>query len=43
MTGLSSRTSHKPLFQKLELLTLSLQYITSLMRFLSQNLEMYTF
>jgi len=43
MTDSSSRTSHKPLFQKLELLTLFLQYIISLMRFLSQNLEIYTF
>ena len=43
MTGSSSRTSCKPLFQKLELLTLFLQYIISLTRFLSQNLEIYTF
>jgi len=43
MTGSSSRTSRKPLFQKIELLTLSLQYIISLMRFLSQNLEINTF
>ena len=43
MTGSSSRASRKPLFQKLELLTLSLKYIISLMRFFSQNLEIYTF
>ena len=43
MTGSSSRKSRKPLFQKLELLTMSLQYIISPMWFLSQNLEIYTF
>jgi hypothetical protein len=42
-TGSSSRTSYKPLFQKLGLLTLSLQYIRSLMGFLSHNSEIYTF
>jgi len=43
MTVLNSRTLCKPLFQRLELLNLSSQYILSLMRFLSQNLELYTF
>jgi hypothetical protein len=43
MTVLGYRTPCKPLFQRLELLTLSTQYILSLMRFLSQNLEIYTF
>jgi len=42
MTGLSSRIPSKPLFQILELLTLSMQYILFLMRFLSRNLEIYT-
>jgi hypothetical protein len=43
MTGSSSRTSCKPLFQRLELLILSLQYILSLVMFMSQDLEYYTF
>ena len=43
MTVLSYRAPCKPLFQRLELLTLSSQYILFLMRFLSQNLEIYTF
>jgi hypothetical protein len=43
MTGLSSKTSCKPLFQRLRLLTLSVQYIISLMRFLSQNCKIYVF
>jgi hypothetical protein len=42
ITGSSSRTPCKYLFQRLELLTLSLQYILFLMRFLSQNLNIYT-
>jgi len=43
MIGLTSRTSCKPLFQRLELLTFSSQYILSLVRFLLQNLEIYTY
>jgi hypothetical protein len=43
MTGSSLRTIHKPSFQKLEILTLPSQYILSLMRFLSPNLEIYKF
>jgi len=43
MTGSTSRISCKTLFQKLEILTLTSQYIFSLMRFLSSNLEIYKF
>ena len=43
MTGSTSRISCKTLFQKLEILTLTSQYILSLMRFLSSNLEIYKF
>jgi hypothetical protein len=43
MTGSSSRTSCKHLFKRLELLILSLQYILSLVMFMSQDLEHYTF
>jgi hypothetical protein len=41
LNGSSSRTSCKLLFHRLELLTLTLQYILSLI--MSQNLEIYTF
>jgi hypothetical protein len=41
MTGSTSRISCKTLFQKLEILTLTSQYILSLMRFLSSNLEIF--
>jgi len=43
MTGSSSKTSCEPVFLSLDLLTLSSQYILYLVRFLSQNLETYTF
>lgn len=43
MTGSEPRTSWKPLFQSLEILTLPPQRILSLLKFLSQNLEIYTF
>jgi len=43
MTGLSSRTPCQPLFQRSELLALCLQYRLSLKKFLSQDLEIYTF
>ena len=43
MTESTSRTSCRTLFQKLEILTLTSQYILSLMRFLSFNLEFFTF
>jgi hypothetical protein len=43
MTGSNARTSCRPLFPKLGIMTLSSQYIFSLMRFLSHNLELYTF
>jgi hypothetical protein len=39
MTGSTSRISCRTLFKKLEILTLISQYILSLMRFLSSNLE----
>ena len=43
MTGSTSRISCRTLFQKLQILTLTSQYILSLMRFLSSNLEIYKF
>jgi len=43
MTGSTSRISCRTLFRKLEILTLTFQYILSLMWFLSSNLEIYTF
>jgi hypothetical protein len=43
MTRSSHRTTCKPFFQKLEILTLPSHYVLSLMRFLSTNLEIYTF
>jgi hypothetical protein len=43
MTGSTTRISCRTLFQKLEILTVTSQYILSLMRFLSSNLEIYTF
>jgi hypothetical protein len=43
MTGSTSRISCRTLFWKLEILTLTSQYILSSMRFLSSNLETYTF
>jgi hypothetical protein len=43
MTGSESRTSCKPLFQSLEIITLPLQYILFLMQFLSHDLEIYIF
>jgi len=43
MTRSTSRLSYKTLFQKFEILTLTSQYILSLMRFLSSNLEIYKF
>jgi hypothetical protein len=42
MTGSESRTSCKLLFQSLEILTLPSQYILSLIKFFSCNLEIYT-
>jgi hypothetical protein len=43
MTGSTLRISRKTLFQGLEIFTLASQYIFSLMRFLSSNLEIYKF
>jgi hypothetical protein len=43
MTGSTSRISCRTLFQKLEILTLTSHYVLSSMRFLSSNLETYTF
>jgi len=43
MTGTTARTSCRPLFRELQILTLASQYIFSLMRFLSSNLEIYKF
>jgi hypothetical protein len=42
MTGSRPRTSCRPLFQTLGILTIPSQYILSLMEFLSQNQEMFT-
>jgi len=39
MTGSRPKTSCKPLFQSLKLLTITSQYILSLMKFLLQNQE----
>jgi hypothetical protein len=41
MTGSNARASCRPLFKSLGILTLPSQYILSLMRFVSQNIEMY--
>jgi hypothetical protein len=41
MTGRNARASCRPLFKSLGILTLPSQYILSLMRFLSQNIETY--
>jgi len=43
MTGSTSRISRRTLFKKLQILTLTSQYILSLIRFLSSNLEIYNF
>jgi hypothetical protein len=43
MTGSTSRISCRTLFWKLEILTLTSQYMLSSMRFLSSNLEFFTF
>jgi hypothetical protein len=43
MTRSTSRISCRTLFKKLEILTLTSQYLLSLMRCLSSNLESYTF
>jgi len=43
MTGSTSRVSCRTLFRKLEILTLTSQYILSSMRFLSSSLEILTF
>lgn len=43
MTGSESRTSCTLLFQSLEILAVSSQYILSLTRFLLHNVETYTF
>jgi hypothetical protein len=43
MMGAKSRASRKPLFKALEIMTLPLQYILSLMTFLVHNLEYFTF
>jgi len=43
MTESNVRTSFRPLFPMLGIMTLPFQYIFPLMRFLSQNLEFYTF
>jgi hypothetical protein len=42
VTGARSRASWKPLFKALEILTLPLQYVLSLMTFLVHNLEYFT-
>jgi hypothetical protein len=43
MTGSSKRTTCKVLFLKLKILTLTSQYILSLMRFLPSNWDFFTF
>jgi hypothetical protein len=43
MTGSSSRATCRMLFCDLKILTLTSQYILSLMRFLSSNLDIFTF
>jgi hypothetical protein len=43
MTGSNTRTSCKTLFSSIGILTLPSEYILSLMRFLSQNIEIYAF
>ncbi len=43
MMGSSRRTPCKPLFQELNILTLTSQYVFSLMRFLSSNVDKFTF
>jgi len=43
MTGNNVRTSCRPLFPRLGIMNLSSQYIFSLIRFLSRNLQLYTF
>jgi hypothetical protein len=43
MTGSTSRASCKPLFKTLGIVTMSSQYILSLMTFLANNLEHFTF
>jgi len=43
MTGSASKISFRALFKKLEILTLTSQYILSLMKFLSSSLETYKF
>jgi len=43
MTGSNVRTSCRPLFPLLGIMTLPSQYIFSMVRFLSRNLEFYTF
>jgi hypothetical protein len=43
MTGSNTRTSCKPLFRSIGILTLPSQYILSLMSFFSKNIEIYVF
>jgi hypothetical protein len=43
MSGSSRRTPCKPLFQKLKILTLTSLYVFSMMRFVSSNLNKFTF
>jgi len=43
MTGNNVRTSCRPLFPRLGIMSLSSQYIFSLVKFLSRNLQLYTF
>jgi len=43
MTGTNSRTSCRNLFRKLEILTLLSQFIFSTMKFLSSNMDQFTF
>jgi len=43
MTSCPPRTTCRPLFHKLEILTMISQYILSSMRFLTSNLEIFTF
>jgi hypothetical protein len=43
MTGSNARTSRRPLFSTLGIMTLSSQHIFSPMRYLTHSLELYTF
>jgi hypothetical protein len=43
MVGINQRNSCRPVFKELNILTLASQYILSLMTFVKNNLELFTF